>query len=150
MRQNLLMGPNGQDSLVMHALDINRFTMTVAVFWDRNQVCSMHIKGYIVISMRHVTGNLVPFKDFASSGSMPHGNNYGLLKMHARDFVLHVNRLTMTVAIFLDINQVCSLHIMGCMIISIWHMLTCSQYKFTENDILPQIKTQRGLCWVLD
>ena len=47
----------------------------------------MHIKGYIAISMRYVACNLVPFTDFASSGSMPHGNNYGSLNMHAIDIV---------------------------------------------------------------
>ena len=39
------------------------------------------------ISIRHVAGNGVPFKDFPSSGSMPHGNNYGSLNMHAIDIV---------------------------------------------------------------
>ena len=41
----------------------------------------------MAISMRHVAGNWVPFKDFALSGSMPHGNNYGSLNMHVIDIV---------------------------------------------------------------
>ena len=61
--------------------------MTVASFWDINQACSMNIKGYMVIFMRHIADNLVPFKDFASSGSMPHGNNHGSLNMLAIDMV---------------------------------------------------------------
>ena len=41
----------------------------------------------MAISMRHVAGDWVPFKYFAMSGSMPHGNNYGSLNMHAIDIV---------------------------------------------------------------
>ena len=37
----------------------------------------MHIIGNMTISMGHVAGNGVTFKDFALLGSMPHGNNYG-------------------------------------------------------------------------
>ena len=40
----------------------------------------LHIRGAIVESMRHAADNWVTFKDFALSGSMPHGNNYGSLK----------------------------------------------------------------------
>ena len=47
----------------------------------------MHIKGYTVISMRHVTGDWVTLNYFASPGNMPHGNNYGSLNMHAIDIV---------------------------------------------------------------
>ena len=47
----------------------------------------MHIMGFKTISMRHAAGNWVTFKDFALSGSMPHGNNYVSLKMHTRDMV---------------------------------------------------------------
>ena len=43
----------------------------------------MYIKGHMTISMRHVAGNWVTFNDFAKLGSMPHGNNYGFLNMHA-------------------------------------------------------------------
>ena len=52
-----------------------------------DQGFSMHIKGYMVISMRHVAGDWVTFNDFALSGSMPHGNNYGSLNMHVIDMV---------------------------------------------------------------
>ena len=62
--------------------------MEVAILYiDINQVCSMHIKRYMAISMRHVSGNWVTFKDFALSGSMPHENNYGSLNIHALDMV---------------------------------------------------------------
>ena len=50
-------------------------------------VYTMHIMGYMIISMRHVAGNWVTFNDFALSGSMPHGNHYGSLNMHARAMV---------------------------------------------------------------
>ena len=70
-----------------HSLHINRFTIIVVVFWDRNLVSSMHIKGYMAISIRNVAGDWFPFKDFPSSDSMSHGNNYGCLTMHAIDIV---------------------------------------------------------------
>ena len=41
----------------------------------------------MAFSMRHVAGNLVPFIDFALSGSMHHGNNYDPIIMHAIDMV---------------------------------------------------------------
>lgn len=41
----------------------------------------------MAISIRNVADNWVPFKDFPSSGSIPHGNNYGSLNMHAIDIV---------------------------------------------------------------
>ena len=41
----------------------------------------------MAISMRYVAVDWVPFKDFPSSGSMPHGNNYGSLNMHAINIV---------------------------------------------------------------
>jgi len=47
----------------------------------------------MVISMRYVAGNWVPFKYFSSSGSMPHGNNYGSLNTHAIDIVFINNFL---------------------------------------------------------
>ena len=47
----------------------------------------MHIMGCKTISMGHVASNWVIFNDFALSGSMPHGNNYGSLNIHARDMV---------------------------------------------------------------
>ena len=58
---------------------------------------------------------------FASPGNMPHGNNYVPLNMHARDMV----------CISIDshwqwqpsINQVSSMHIMGCMTVSMRHVL---------------------------
>ena len=39
------------------------------------------------IFMRPVTGDWVTFNNFAFSGSMPQGNNYGSLNMNARDMV---------------------------------------------------------------
>ena len=45
----------------------------------------MHIMGFMTISMRHVIGDWVTFKVFASPSNMPHGNNYGSLNMHAKD-----------------------------------------------------------------
>ena len=47
----------------------------------------MHIMGYMTISMRHAAGDWVTLKDFAFSGSMPHGNNYGSHNMHDIDIV---------------------------------------------------------------
>ena len=47
----------------------------------------MHIMGYMTISMRHAAGDWVTFKDFALSGSMPRGNNYDSLNMHARGMI---------------------------------------------------------------
>ena len=35
----------------------------------------MHIKEYMVISTKHVTGDWVTFNKFASTGNMPYGNN---------------------------------------------------------------------------
>ena len=78
---------NSHLSFNMHAIDINIFTKAVAIFWDVTQGCSMHIKGYMVISMRHVDINWVTFNNVALSGSMPHGNNYGSLNMYAIDIV---------------------------------------------------------------
>ena len=45
----------------------------------------MHIMGFMTISMRHVTGDWVTFKVFASPSNMPHGNNYGSLNTYAKD-----------------------------------------------------------------
>ena len=47
----------------------------------------MYIMGYMTISMRHVARDWVTYNDFALSSSMPPGNNYGSLNMHARDMV---------------------------------------------------------------
>ena len=47
----------------------------------------MHIVGLLAVFMVHVAGDWVPFIDFAPSGSMYHGNNYGPLNRHARDMV---------------------------------------------------------------
>ena len=58
--------------------------MTMAIFWDINQVYSMHIMGYMAISTRHVACDWVTFKDFTLSGSMPHENNDGSLNMHVK------------------------------------------------------------------
>ena len=106
--------------MLKHGLHIKIFTMTVAIFWEINQVCSMHIVGCITISIEHVASDWVTFNDFALSGSMTYKNNYGSLNnnMHG----LHINRFTMTVTIFWDINQVCRMHIMECMTISIGHV----------------------------
>ena len=47
----------------------------------------MHIMGCMTISMGHVASDWVTFNDFASTGNMHHGNNYGSLNMNARDMV---------------------------------------------------------------
>ena len=61
--------------------------MAVAIVSYINMGFRVYIKGYMVISMRHVTGDWVTFYDFALSGRVPHGNNNGSLNMHTRDMV---------------------------------------------------------------
>ena len=82
---------NNYGSLNMNARDMvciwKDWQWQCQYFWDIKQVCSMHIMGFMTISMRHVTGDWVTFNDFASPGNMPHGNNYGSLNMHVRDIV---------------------------------------------------------------
>ena len=82
----------------------------------------MHIMGCMTIDMRHVTGDWVTFNDFALPGNMPHGNNYDSLNMNARYKVSISRDLQWQGKYFKIKNQVCSMHIMGCMTISMRHV----------------------------
>ena len=61
--------------------------MAVTTVSDIHLGFRMHIKGYMVISIRYVNGDWATLNDFASSGNMPHRNNYESLNMHTSDMV---------------------------------------------------------------
>ena len=78
---------NGCTPHNMHARDLVYISKYCHCQYESIDVYSMYIVGLVAVSMVHVYGILVPFIDFAPSGSMHHGNNYGPLNMHAIDMV---------------------------------------------------------------
>ena len=78
---------DGHVSLNMHATDLISISKYCHCLCKSIDVYSMHIDGLVAVFMVHVASDLVPLIDFAPSGSMHHGNNYGPLNMHAIDMV---------------------------------------------------------------
>ena len=78
---------DGHISLNMHATDPIPISKYCCLHCKSIDVYSMNIDGLVAVFLVHVAGDLVPFIDFAPSGSMHHENNYGPLNMHAIDKV---------------------------------------------------------------
>ena len=82
---------NGHTSHNVHSTDLGYILKYSHCHFEYIDIHIMSIAciimGYMTISMRHVAGDWVTFNNFAMSGSMPHGNNYRSLNMHARDMV---------------------------------------------------------------
>ena len=78
---------NVQIPLNVHATDLISILKYCHCHCESIDVYSMHIDGLVAVFMVHVASDWVPFIDFAPSGSMHHGNNYGPLNMHAIDMV---------------------------------------------------------------
>ena len=78
---------DGHISLNMHDTDLIPISKYCHHYCESIDVYSMHINGLVAVIMVHIVDKWVPFIDFAPSGSMHHGNNYGPLNMHAIDMV---------------------------------------------------------------
>ena len=103
--------------------------------WDIKRVSSMHVMGCMIISMSHVTGNWVTFNNFASSVTCLMETTFAPLICMLETWC-YINRFTMTVTICWDINKVFSMHIMGCMTISMKHVV--GNWVTFNNFALPR------------